>query len=80
MAVCGEGIREPLSRIPLLKGFRNDRPLLIGNEQLAKQVWCGGTDKPALGFKRMSDELDEAVGRAIENQEAIRERQAKKAV
>lgn len=62
------------------EGFKTELPVLIGNEQLAKQVWCGGTDKPALGFKRMSDELDEAVGRAIENQEAIRERQAKKAV
>lgn len=32
-----------------LKGFRNDRPLLIGNEQLAKQVLRGGKDQPALG-------------------------------
>ncbi len=47
-----------------LKGFRNDRPLLIGNEQLAKQVLRGGKDQPALGLKRMSDGLDEAVGEA----------------
>lgn len=62
------------------KGFKTELPVLIGNEQLAKQVLRGGTDKPALGFKRMSDELDEAVGGAIENQGINQERSAKEAV
>ncbi|SCY29729.1 hypothetical protein SAMN05216420_104154 [Nitrosospira sp. Nl5] len=50
------------------KGFKADPPVLIGNEQLARQVLFGGTDRPALGFKRMSDGLDEAVGEALWNQ------------
>lgn len=49
-------------------GFKIELPVLIGNEQMAKKVLRGGTDKPALNFTRMSDELDEAVGGAIENQ------------
>jgi hypothetical protein len=44
-----------------LKGFRNDRPLLIGNEQLAKQVLHGGTDQPALGLKRMRCDLEQII-------------------
>lgn len=46
------------------KGFKTDPPVLIGNEQLARQVLCGGTDKPALGFKRLSDDLEEVASEA----------------
>jgi hypothetical protein len=35
------------------KGFKSDEPVLIGNENLARQVLNGGTDKPSIGFKRM---------------------------
>src|SRR5688500_8833324 len=45
-----------------LKGFKNEKPVLIGNEQVAMQVLHGGTDRPALGLKRMSEDFDEAVG------------------
>lgn len=61
-------------------GFKIELPVLIGNEQMAKKVLRGGTDKPALDFKRMSDELDEAVGGAIENQAINREKSVKEAV
>lgn len=50
------------------KGFKAEPPVLVGNERLARQVLCGGTDKPVLGFKRMSDDLDEAVGGALRNE------------
>jgi hypothetical protein len=53
------------------KGFKTDPPVLVGNEQLAKEVLYGGTDKPSLGFKRMSEELDSAVAEAIENREIL---------
>lgn len=40
------------------KGFETDAPVLIGNELKARQVLNGGTDKPAIGFKRMSGNLE----------------------
>lgn len=43
------------------KGYRSETPMLIGNEQLARQVLYGGTDQPMLGLKRMRDGLGEAV-------------------
>jgi len=49
------------------KGFKTDPPVLIGSEQLARQVLCGGTDKPALGFKRLGDDLKDAVSEAGRN-------------
>ena len=36
-----------------------------------EEVLYGGTDKPSLGFKRMSEELDSAVAEAIENREIL---------
>ncbi|HEU4853961.1 MAG TPA: DUF6475 domain-containing protein [Nitrosospira sp.] len=48
-----------------LKGFKNEKPVLIGNEQVAMQVLHGGTDQPALGLKRMSEDFDEAVGEVL---------------
>ena len=42
------------------KGFKQDAPVLIGNEQAAMQVLNGGTDKPAIGFKRMSEDLPDS--------------------
>jgi len=51
-----------------LKGFKNEKPVLIGNEQVAMQVLRGGTDQPALGLKRMSTDLDEAVGGVLYSQ------------
>lgn len=51
------------------KGFKTDPPVLIGNEPLARQVLSGGTDKPALGFKRLSDDLEAAAGGALRNEE-----------
>jgi hypothetical protein len=47
------------------KGFKTDPPVLIGNEQLARQVLHGGTDKPVLGFKRLRDELEETETAAV---------------
>jgi hypothetical protein len=35
------------------KGFKQDGPVLIGVDHLARQVLSGGTDKPSIGFKRM---------------------------
>lgn len=49
------------------KGFKTEPPVLIGNEQLARHVLRGGSDRPALGFKRMRDDLDEAVGGVLRN-------------
>jgi hypothetical protein len=39
------------------KGLPVDPPMLIGNAILARAVFNGGTDKPAIGFKRMEAEL-----------------------
>ena len=47
------------------KGFKTDPPVLIGNEQLARLVLYGGTDKPVLGFKRLRDELEETETAAV---------------
>ncbi|SEK61461.1 DUF6475 domain-containing protein [Nitrosovibrio tenuis] len=52
------------------KGFRSGTPVLIGQEQLARQIWRGGTDQPVLGLKRMSDNLDGIVDGAREEQTA----------
>lgn len=49
-----------------LKGFKNEKPVLIGNEQLAKQVLRGGTDQPSLGLKRLGIDLDEAMGEVLQ--------------
>lgn len=35
------------------KGFKPDEPILIGNELAARQVLNGGTDKPAIGMKKL---------------------------
>lgn len=40
------------------KGFKGDSPVLIGNEQKARQVLSGGTDKPSIGFRRLTDDLN----------------------
>ncbi|ARO87727.1 hypothetical protein EBAPG3_008070 [Nitrosospira lacus] len=51
------------------KGFRTDPPVLIGNEQLAAQVLCGGADKPALGFRQLRDKLEETASVVFLNEE-----------
>lgn len=38
------------------KGFLLDPPILIGNELKARQVMAGGSDKPAIGFKKLDVE------------------------
>jgi len=38
------------------KGFPVEAPMLVGNEALAKRVLSGGSDKPAIGFKKMDIE------------------------
>lgn len=40
------------------EGFKAEPPVLIGNELKAKQVLNGGTDKPAIGFKRLSESVE----------------------
>lgn len=35
------------------KGFKTDSPILIGNETKAIQVMNSGSDKPAIGFKKL---------------------------
>lgn len=40
------------------EGFKAEPPVLIGNELKAKQVMNGGTDKPAIGFKRLSESVE----------------------
>jgi hypothetical protein len=40
-------------------GFPSDPSMLIGNELAAKQVLSGGSDKPAIGFKKL--DIAEAV-------------------
>jgi hypothetical protein len=52
------------------KGYKNGTPVLIGQEQLARQVWRGGSDQPALGLKRMSEDLEEMVAGMLGDQEA----------
>jgi hypothetical protein len=49
-----------------LKGYRNDNPVLIGNEQMARQVLSGGTGQPMLGLKRMGAGLGETVGLVLQ--------------
>lgn len=51
------------------KGYKNGAPVLIGKEQLARQVWRGGSDRPVLGLKRISADLGEMVAGALEEQE-----------
>ena len=41
------------------KGFKTDAPVLIGDEAQARRVLSGGTDKPAIGFKRLAVEAVE---------------------
>ncbi|SOD42399.1 DUF6475 domain-containing protein [Nitrosovibrio sp. Nv4] len=41
------------------QGFKADAPVLIGNELKARQVLNGGTDKPSIGFKRLSDAVEQ---------------------
>jgi hypothetical protein len=50
------------------KGYKSGTPILIGEEHLARQVWLGGTDRPALGLKRMSEDLEEMVAGILEDQ------------
>ena len=50
------------------KGYKSGTPVLIGQEHLARQVWLGGTDQPALGLKRMSEDLEEMVAGILEDQ------------
>lgn len=40
------------------EGFKAEPPVLIGNEMRARQVLNGGTDKPAIGFKRLSESVE----------------------
>ncbi len=46
------------------QGFKPDMPVLIGNEQAARQVLSGGSDQPVLGFKRMGADAWELPGEA----------------
>ena len=39
--------------------FKPDAPVLIGNELMARQVLNGGTDKLSIGFKRLSDSVEQ---------------------
>lgn len=39
--------------------FKAESPVLIGNELKARQVLNGGTDKPSIGFKRLSDVVEQ---------------------
>jgi hypothetical protein len=39
------------------QGFKASPPVLIGNELRAMQVMQGGTDKPSIGFKRMTEDM-----------------------
>lgn len=39
------------------QGIRSEPPVLIGNELRALQVMQGGTDKPSIAFKRMSEDM-----------------------
>jgi hypothetical protein len=39
------------------QGFKAELPVLIGNELRALQVMQGGSDKPSIGFKRMSEDI-----------------------
>lgn len=55
------------------KGFKTDPTVLIGNEPLARQVLCGGADRPALGFKRLRNDPEAAVGGAVRNEEISQE-------
>lgn len=41
-------------------GFKTTDPILIGDESKAKQVMLGGTDKPTIGFKRLSESVDQS--------------------
>jgi hypothetical protein len=58
------------------KGFESEKPVLIGNRQLARRVLREGASQPVLGFssvKRIGsgsderDEGDEGVGGALDN-------------
>ncbi|SFN39642.1 hypothetical protein SAMN05216386_0797 [Nitrosospira briensis] len=62
-----------------LKGFKNEKPVLIGNEQAAMQVLHGGTDQPALGLKRMGEDFDEAVGEVLYSENRRMEKAGKTA-
>lgn len=42
--------------------FNAAPPVMVGNEEAAKKVMLGGTQKPMLGFKQMSADLEAAVG------------------
>lgn len=42
-------------------GFNVEPPMLIGNEQSAKQVMLSGSDRPSIGFKRASAEVMQLV-------------------
>jgi hypothetical protein len=50
------------------KGYKSGTPVLIGQEYLAKRVWLGGSDRPALDLKRMSEDLEEVVAGMLEDQ------------
>jgi hypothetical protein len=70
---CSRGERPPYPAILAgiaaahnkLKGFQSEKPVLIGNEQLARQVLSGGSDQPSLELKRMNTDLDEAAGEML---------------
>lgn len=42
-------------------GFKAEEPILIGDETKALAVLNNGTDKPAIGFKRLSDVAEKPV-------------------
>jgi hypothetical protein len=42
-------------------GFKAEEPILIGDETKALAVLNNGTDKPAIGFKRLSDVTEKPV-------------------
>lgn len=44
------------------EGFKSAGPVLIGDESRAKQVLLGGTDKPSIGFKRLSTSVTPQTG------------------
>jgi hypothetical protein len=47
------------------KGYSSETPVLIGNEQSARQVLRGGGDHPPLGLHRMSTRSDECINEAL---------------